>query len=99
MRKIGAILGITALAAVVFTSLPAAAFGFHLGRFYFTCRLSGTITTAIIWLAGTRRGPGQMTSLAAVATAPPPARATPPSRLIARRALKPMPRRLKIVPV
>ena len=35
MRKIGAILGITALAAVVFSPLPAAAFGFHLGRFYF----------------------------------------------------------------
>jgi hypothetical protein len=35
MRKISAILGITALAAVVFSPLPAAAFGFHLGRFYF----------------------------------------------------------------
>ena len=35
MRKIGAILGITALAAVVCSPLPAAAFGFHLGRFYF----------------------------------------------------------------
>jgi hypothetical protein len=35
MRKIGAILGITTLAAVVFSPLPAAAFGFHLGRFYF----------------------------------------------------------------
>ena len=35
MRKIGAILGITALAAVIFSSLPAAAFGIHLGPFYF----------------------------------------------------------------
>jgi hypothetical protein len=35
MRKIGAILGITVLATVVFTPMPAAAFGFHLGRFYF----------------------------------------------------------------
>ena len=35
MRKIGAILGITALAAVVFSSLPPAAFGIHLGPFYF----------------------------------------------------------------
>jgi hypothetical protein len=35
MGKIGAILGITALAAVVCSPLPAAAFGFHLGRFYF----------------------------------------------------------------
>jgi ABC-type transporter MlaC component len=35
MRKIGAILGITALVTVVFTPVPAAAFGFHLGRFYF----------------------------------------------------------------
>jgi hypothetical protein len=35
MRKVGAILGTTALAAVVFTPVPAAAFGFHLGRFYF----------------------------------------------------------------
>jgi hypothetical protein len=47
MRKVGAILGITALTAVVFSPLPAAAFGFHLGRFISTCRLSGTITTAI----------------------------------------------------
>jgi len=35
MRKFDAIFGITALAAVVFSPLPAAAFGFHLGRFYF----------------------------------------------------------------
>jgi len=35
MRKIGAIFGIAALAAVVLFPLPAAAFGFHLGRFYF----------------------------------------------------------------
>ncbi len=35
MRKVGAILGTTALAAVVFTPVSAAAFGFHLGRFYF----------------------------------------------------------------
>jgi hypothetical protein len=35
MPKIGAILGITALVAVVFFSLPAAAFGIHLGPFYF----------------------------------------------------------------
>ncbi len=35
MRKIGAIFGITALAAVVFSPLPAAAFGIHLGPFYF----------------------------------------------------------------
>src|SRR5262249_32348818 len=35
MRKIGAIFGITALAAVVFSSPPAAAFGLHLGPFHF----------------------------------------------------------------
>jgi hypothetical protein len=35
MRKIGAIFGITALAAVVLSALPAAAFGIHLGPFYF----------------------------------------------------------------
>ena len=35
MRKIGAILGINALAAVVLSPLPAAAFGIHLGPFYF----------------------------------------------------------------
>jgi LTXXQ motif family protein len=35
MRKIGAIFGITALAAVIFCPLPAAAFSIHLGPFYF----------------------------------------------------------------
>jgi len=35
MQKIGAVLGITALAAVVLSPLPAAAFGFHLGPFHF----------------------------------------------------------------
>jgi hypothetical protein len=35
MRKIGPIFGIAALAAVVFSPLPAAAFGFHLGPFHF----------------------------------------------------------------
>ena len=35
MRKIGAIFGIAALAAVVFSSPPAAAFGLHLGPFHF----------------------------------------------------------------
>ena len=35
MRKIGAIFGITALGAVVFSPPPAAAFGFHLGPFHF----------------------------------------------------------------
>jgi LTXXQ motif family protein len=35
MRKIGAIFGIAALAAVVFSSPPAAAFGFHLGPLHF----------------------------------------------------------------
>ena len=35
MRKIGAIFGITALAAVIFCPLPAAAFSIHLGSFYF----------------------------------------------------------------
>jgi hypothetical protein len=35
MRKIGAIFGINALAAVVLSPLPAAAFGIHLGPFYF----------------------------------------------------------------
>jgi hypothetical protein len=35
MRKIGAIFGITALAAVVFSPAPATAFGIHLGSFYF----------------------------------------------------------------
>ena len=35
MRKLGAILGITVLALVVWSPLPAAAFGIHLGPFYF----------------------------------------------------------------
>jgi len=35
MRKIGPLFGITALAAVIFSPLPAAAFGIHLGPFYF----------------------------------------------------------------
>src|SRR4029077_14818184 len=35
MRKIGAIFGITALAAVVFSAPPAAAFGLHLGPLHF----------------------------------------------------------------
>jgi hypothetical protein len=35
MRKIGAIFGITTLAAVIFCPLPAAAFSIHLGPFYF----------------------------------------------------------------
>jgi hypothetical protein len=35
MRKVGAVLAIAALAAVIFSSLPAAAFGIHLGPFYF----------------------------------------------------------------
>ena len=35
MRKIGPISGIAALAAVVFSPLPAVAFGFHLGPFHF----------------------------------------------------------------
>jgi hypothetical protein len=35
MRKIGAILGITALATVIFSAPPAAAFSIHLGSFYF----------------------------------------------------------------
>jgi hypothetical protein len=41
MRKIGAILGITALVAVVFFPLPAAAFSFRLGRFYIHLPLVG----------------------------------------------------------
>jgi len=35
MRKIGTICGITALAGVVLAPLPTAAFGIHLGPFYF----------------------------------------------------------------
>ena len=35
MREIGAILGIAALATVVLSPLPVAAFGFHLGPFHF----------------------------------------------------------------
>jgi hypothetical protein len=35
MRTIGVIFGITALAAVVFSPLPAAAFGIHLGPLHF----------------------------------------------------------------
>jgi hypothetical protein len=35
MRNIAAIFGIAAVAAVVFSALPTAAFGFHLGPFYF----------------------------------------------------------------
>jgi hypothetical protein len=41
MRKIGAIFGITALAAVVFPPLPATAFGIHVGPFYFRFPLVG----------------------------------------------------------
>src|SRR6516164_3775206 len=41
MRKIGASLGITALAAVVLSPLPAAAFGLHLGPFHFGLPLLG----------------------------------------------------------
>jgi hypothetical protein len=41
MRKIGAILGITALAAVALCPLPAAAFGFRLGPFHFGLPLVG----------------------------------------------------------
>jgi hypothetical protein len=35
MRKIGAILGVIALAAVIFFPLPSGAFGIHVGPFYF----------------------------------------------------------------
>jgi hypothetical protein len=35
MRKYGAVLGITALAGIVFSPPPAGALGVHLGRFYF----------------------------------------------------------------
>src|SRR6516162_1655625 len=35
MRTIGVFFGITALVAVVFSPLPAAAFGIHLGPFHF----------------------------------------------------------------
>jgi hypothetical protein len=41
MRKIGAILGITALAAVALLPLPAASFGFRLGPFHFGLPLVG----------------------------------------------------------
>lgn len=41
MRKIGAILGITALAAVALSPLPAAAFGFRLGPLHFGLPLVG----------------------------------------------------------
>ena len=41
MRKIGAILGFVALAAVVSSPLPAAGFSFHVGRFYFHLPLVG----------------------------------------------------------
>ena len=101
MRKIGAILGIAALAAVVFSPLPAAAFGFHLGRFYFHLPFVGHhyhrhhLMRANRNEARTRpndvsRGGGDSTA---------PAGATPRSRLIARRALKPISRRSKVAPV
>jgi hypothetical protein len=41
MRKTGAILSIAALAALVFSPLPAAAFSIHLGRFYIHLPLPG----------------------------------------------------------
>ena len=41
MRKIGAIMGIAALAALVSSHLPAGAFSIHLGRFYFHLPLAG----------------------------------------------------------
>jgi hypothetical protein len=41
MRKIGAIFGITALAAVSFSFQPVAAFGVHLGPFYFHVPFGG----------------------------------------------------------
>src|SRR5947208_17168449 len=61
MRKIGAILGITALAGVVFSPPPAAAFDIRVGPFISTCRFSGTIITIITCTCGptqTRRGTG-----------------------------------------
>ena len=41
MRTIGIIFGITALAAIVFSPLPAAAYGIHLGPFYVRLPLVG----------------------------------------------------------
>jgi hypothetical protein len=41
MRKISAVLGTSALAVVVFAPLPAAAFGIHVGRFYFHVPFAG----------------------------------------------------------
>ena len=41
MRKIGAIMGIVALAALVSSHPPASAFSIHLGRFYFHLPLAG----------------------------------------------------------
>jgi hypothetical protein len=63
MRKNGAILGITALAVVVLSPLPAAAFSIHLGPFYFRvpdCKAQ----TLINWLvippaAGTQQRRGE----------------------------------------
>ena len=101
MRRFDAIFGITALAAVVFSPLPAAAFGFHLGRFYFHLPFVGHHYHRHHLMRANpheaRARPND--ALAAVAMAPPPAGATPPSRLIARRALNPTPRRSKVAPV
>ena len=64
MRTLGAIFGITALAAVAFSSPPAAAFGFRLGPLHFGLPFVGTITTAIACTCGLireRRGSGRRT--------------------------------------
>ena len=41
MRKIGVVLGITVLVTIVSSPLPAAAFGIHLGPFYFHVPFAG----------------------------------------------------------
>ena len=96
MRKIGAIFGIAALAAVVLFPLPAAAFGFHLGRFYFHLPLVGHPyrhhpTRASRNEARTR--PNNVSRSGGDTTA---AHGATPSSAIAKRALKPTPRRSKV---
>ena len=99
MRKIGAIMGIAALAALVSSHLPAGAFGIHLGRFYFHLPLAGHHNRHYPMRTNRNEARTRPNDLLAVAIAPPPAGAMPRSRMIARRVLKPIRRGSKVAPV
>jgi hypothetical protein len=100
MRKIGAILGITALAGVVFSPPPAAAFDIRVGPFYLHVPFLGHhYHHHHLHMRANpneaRNGP--KTSLA-VATAPPAGGRPSQIRLSAMRSPKPIPRRLNVAP-